>query len=152
MRKLKTMALLAVLALPGSAFAAVDSAPAGYDDATLAVTATGSTAQNVSFSVSSTAVTITPDFMRPSSTYTVTVPVTNTTNRKITVSATATPSGTGASLITVTGGAPLTDLAPGATGNLTYTVITSASASATDFAGKSVTITFDISATSTSTN
>ncbi|GAA4001638.1 hypothetical protein GCM10022631_10230 [Deinococcus rubellus] len=152
MRNFKNIALIAVLALTGSAFAVTSSTPTDYDNATLAVTATGATAQNVSFTVPSTSLTITTGYMRPSATYTVTVPVTNTTDRKITVSAVATPTGTGASLVTVTGGVTLTDLAPGADGVLTYTVNTSASASAADFAGKSVTITFDISATSSSIN
>ncbi|ULH17468.1 hypothetical protein MF271_20645 (plasmid) [Deinococcus sp. KNUC1210] len=151
MRTLKNIVLLSVLALSGSVFAASSTA-VDYDNATLAITATGTTAQNVSFTVPSTALTISSAYMRPSASYTVAVPVTNTTDRKITVSAAPTVSGSGTSLVTVSGGTDLTDLAAGATGTFTYTVTTSASASAEDFAGKSVIITFDISATSTSTN
>ena len=151
MRNLKNIALIAVLALTGTVSAA-SSTSSDYDNATLAVAATGVTAQNVSFTVPSTSVLISSTFMRPAATYTVTVPVTNTTDRLITVSAVPTVSGSGTALVTVTGGTTLTDLAPGAEGVLTYTVTTSASASVSDFSGKSVTITFAISATSTSVN
>ncbi|GGR36012.1 hypothetical protein [Deinococcus ruber] len=151
MRTLKNIVLLSVLALSGSVFAATSTA-VDYDHATLAVTASGTTAQNVSFTVPATAVTITSGYMRPSASYTISVPVSNTTDRKITVSAAPTVTGSGASLVTVSGGTALTDLAAGSDGSLTYTVTTSASASAADFAGKTVTITFDITATSTATN
>jgi hypothetical protein len=150
MRNFKNVLLTAVLALSTGALA-VSSNPVDYDHATLAVLATGSTAQNVSFSVPSTALTISTGFMRPATTYTVTVPVTNTTDRIITVSATSATSGTGASLVSVTPSGSPVDLAPGASGTLTFSVMTSTSLSATDFAGKSVTLTFDISAVSTST-
>ena len=152
MRNLKNIALIAAFALTGSVFAATSSTPAGYDGATLTIAGISTTARSVSFTVPSTTVTITSGYLRPSAVYTVTVPVTNTTDRKITVSAAPTVTGTGAGLVTVSGGGTLTDLSPNTEGVMNYTVTMTSAADAAAFAGKSVTLTFDISATSTSIN
>lgn len=151
MRNFKNIALIAALALGSSAFA-VGSTPLDYDHATAVVVASGTTAQSVSFSVPQTTVAISSGYMRPGATYTVEVPVTNTTDRKISISADSVLSGDGAALVTLSGGAAVDDVMPGETATLSYTVILSSAADAAAFAGKSVTLTFTINAASTSTN
>lgn len=117
MRHFKTVALFSAL-VAGSAFA-VDSIPAGFGSATSSVTATGTYASAVSFTLPSATLAIPTKQVRPGATFTVTIPVTNTTGRSITI----TPglvTGLGDN-ITVTNPAPKVILANTA-GNLVYEV------------------------------
>lgn len=145
--------LLALALLTSGAALAETSTPVDYDHANLIVTATGNTAQAVSFTTPSSSLTIRGDngYLRPGASYTVTVPVTNTTDRMIDVTTATSVSGSGTDLVTVTPvTSTLTALAAGASGNLTYTVTVADATDAAAFASKAVTITFTLSGSSTS--
>lgn len=117
MRTLKTFALLT--ALTCSAAFAVDSMPTGYGSANTTVTASGTYASAVSFTVPSASLNIPTPQVRPGASFTVTVPVTNTTDRSITVSAGTIGKPGNATVVPTVGTA---SIASGATGNLMYTI------------------------------
>lgn len=140
MRSLTAVALLAALSF-GPAFAAA-STPVDYDTATvLGETAdVGTFGQALSFNVAAGSVDL--DVMKPGETYTVTIPVTNTTDRDITVSLenVALTSGSGSVASTV----PSDDvtITPGMTENLTITVTMKAAADVV--AGSKITLKYDV--------
>ena len=86
MRHFKTVALISAL-IVGSAFAIKPSEPTGYGTAESSVTATGTYASAVSFTLPNGLLTIPKKQVRPGASFTVTIPVTNTTDRPITVTA-----------------------------------------------------------------
>lgn len=137
-------ALLTAFALAGAAQAA-DSTPVDYDHATLTVMASGAYGEAVNFTVPSTTVQLGSGLLRPGATYTVSIPVTNTTDRPITVSVTnAVVGGTGAGLVTLTGGTTSAVVAPNAVGTLTYTVSLDPTLSPAATSSKTVSIEFNL--------
>ncbi len=153
MRHFKQLALVTALSLSSAAFATATSTPLTYDTATLAVTATGSTAQAVNFTVPSTSVSISDGYLRPGMTYTITVPVTNSTDRAIDITSDFDVAGTGAGLVTVTPiMGSITGLVAQSNGTLTYTVRMTDAQDAAAFAGKGVTVTFTLTGSSQSTH
>ena len=86
MRHFKTVALISAL-IVGSAFAIKPSEPTGYGTAESSVTATGTYASAVSFTLPNGLLTIPKKQVRPGASFTVTIPVTNTTDRPITITA-----------------------------------------------------------------
>lgn len=118
MRHFKTVALFAAL-VAGSAFAVESSTPTGYGTATASVTATGTYASAVSFTLPNATLTIPTKQVRPGATFTVTIPVTNTTDRSITI----TPGDvTAPGNVTVTNTSGPVAILAGDAGNLVYTV------------------------------
>lgn len=87
MRHLKNIALLTALTLGGAASAAVDSTSSSYGSAYTDITTTGTYQKAVSFSVPNSTLTIPSTQVRPGADFTVTVPVTNTTDHTITITA-----------------------------------------------------------------
>lgn len=151
MRNLKSIALTAALVLTGAAFA-VDSAATTYNTATASTTASGEFGDTVAFTIPDATFSIDAAQLKPGKTYTITIPVTNSTsNRTMNIGSTFTPGGSlAASLYTLNPTtASLTDLAAGTDGDIVYTLEVSASASATDFAGHDLSFTFNLTATGT---
>ncbi|WP_155299521.1 hypothetical protein [Deinococcus kurensis] len=134
------VALLAALSF-GPAFAAA-STPVDYDAATvLGETAdVGTFGQALSFNVAAGSVDL--SVMKPGVTYTVTIPVANTTDRDITVSLKDVAFTSGSdSVDTMVIGSDVT-ITPGGTQNLTIKVTTKAAADVV--AGSKITLKYDV--------
>ncbi|GGL20553.1 hypothetical protein [Deinococcus radiotolerans] len=84
MRNITKLAVAAALAFSGMAFA-VDSTSTTENSATMTVQADGTTLDTVKFSVGSGSITIPADNMRSGAEFDIKIPVTNNTNRAITV-------------------------------------------------------------------
>jgi len=126
MRNLKTSLLIAALALSNAAFA-VGSTSTGFGTATSSASASGTYASIVSFTIPTASLTIPSNQVRPGASFTVTIPVTNTTDRTITVTPSAVTGG--ASNVTVS--TPLAhDIATGASFSFVYTVTFAADSAA----------------------
>lgn len=141
----------ALLTLSTPALAEV-STQTDYDNATMSLNADGTFSQAVSFSIPSTAITLSAGQIRPGNSFTVSVPVTNTTDRDIDVSVVnQAPTGTGAAHLTVSGVSTTATVKPGEVATLTFTL---AFDSATDAAqaGQSIKVVFDVSATASANN
>lgn len=146
MRDFKSVALAALLALTTPALAAT-SEQTDYNSASMSLTANGTFAGVVSFTVPGTTVTLDSQQVRPGNSFTVTIPVTNTADREITVRATAgTPSGAGANHLTVTPTNAEETVAVGGTAELTFTFTFDGSTD-TAQAGQDVKVTFEVTAT-----
>lgn len=148
MRNLKSIALTAALVLTGAAFA-VTSTPSDYNTATASTTATGGFGETVAFNIPSATFTIDAALLKPGTTYTITIPVTNSTsNRTMNISSGFTSTSTLLSSLyslTATTGS-LANLAAAAKGDIVYSLVVSTSATPTDFAGKALSFTFDLDA------
>lgn len=133
MRNIKTLSLLTLLTL-GTLAGAVTSTSNNYDSATVSGQATqvGSFGQAVSFDVSTGTVALNAGTMgetlKPGETYTVTIPVTNTTDRAITLSLANVAVTEGSASVAATTFSEAITLPAGASGELTISV-TLASAS-----------------------
>lgn len=131
---------------------AVDSTQTDYDHAALSLSAQGTYAQAVSFSIPSTELTLSAEQVRPGNSFTVSIPVTNTTDRAIDVSAVAAaPTGTGASHLTVQAVSAQATLPAGQTTTLTFTLSFDASTEAAQ-AGQTVSVMFDVTAVAAADN
>ncbi|WP_159065915.1 hypothetical protein [Deinococcus ficus] len=127
MRNIKTLSLMTLLTL-GTLAGAVTSSSNDYDSATVTnqTTALGSFGRTLTFDVSTGEVTLDSaavnGSLRPGETYVVTIPVTNTTDRAITLSlaAVSVTEGSGSVASTVTGEA--VTLQAGASGELTISI------------------------------
>ncbi|AFD26981.1 hypothetical protein [Deinococcus gobiensis] len=117
MRNIKNIALLLTFAL-STAATAITSTSTGYGSATASVTASGTYASNVSFTLPAASLEIPSAQVRPGATFKITIPVTNTTDRKVTI--TAGIVGAPAN-VTVTAPTPVPANA-GATVNLVYII------------------------------
>lgn len=145
MRNIKTAALLSILAL-STAASAVDSTSTGYGSAQSSVTASGTYASNVSFSLPSATLTIPSAQVRPGATFRISIPVTNNTDRAVTFTAgTVTKPGN----VEVTPPSPL-PVASGATDMLTYIITFNAdTANFATLSKTSISFTFPITAADT---
>ena len=143
MRILKMATLTCILAL--STAHAATSTSTGYGAATSAVAASGTYASAVSFTIPDTTLTIPGAQVRPGATFTVTIPVTNTTDRAISIEAGSITNGnTG---LTVIAGANCDTVAQGTVCNLEYTLtFANDSAGAATLGGTDVSVTFAINA------
>lgn len=123
-----------------------------YDNAALELTVNGTHAQAVKFSVPSTKISLSAEQIRPGNSFTVSIPVTNTTDRDIDVSVTnGAPSGTGAAHLAVTGDITTATIKPGEMATLTFTLAFDSSTSAAQ-AGQTVSVVFNVSATASASN
>lgn len=146
------LVIAALLSLGAPALAGTSSTQTDYDNAALSLSADGTYAQAVSFSVPSTTVTLSAEQIRPGNSFTLTIPVTNTTDRDIDVSAVAkTPTGTGAANLTVSGVSTTATIKPGEDATLTFTLTFDNSTDAAQ-AGQTVQVVFDVSATASANN
>lgn len=146
MRHLKSVALSALLALTAPALAE-SSTQTDYNNASMSLTASGTFAEAVSFTIPSTTVTLDSQQVRPGNSFTVTIPVTNTTDREIRVKAVVSgQTGAGADHLTVTPGNDEQTIAPGTEAELTFTFTFDGSTDAAQ-AGKGVSVTFNVTAT-----
>ena len=149
--KKSALVIAALLSFAAPAFA-VDSTQTDYDHAALSLSADGTYAQAVSFSVPSTAITLTAQQIRPGNSFTLSIPVTNTTDRDIDVSVVAkTPTGTGAANLTVSGVSTTATIKPGDDATLTFTLTFDNSTDAAQ-AGQTVQVVFDVRATASANN
>lgn len=145
-RTFTALSLLALLTFPTIALGAGSTAD-GFNGATLSVTATGTAAEQVSFEIPSTSITLDSKAVRPGGTFTVTVPVKNTTDRQINVVVTPTKNGAAATSLTITGpGTAIIE--PGASSDIVFT-FSFAETMTSDEAGQAVEVTFDVKATGT---
>lgn len=146
------LVIAALLSLGAPALAGTSSTQTDYDNAALSLSADGTYAQAVSFSVPSTAITLTAQQIRPDNSFTVSIPVTNTTDRDIDVSVVnQAPTGTGAAHLTVSGVSTTANIKPGEVATLTFTLTFDSSTSAAQ-AGQTVSVVFDVSATASANN
>lgn len=149
--KKSALVIAALLSFAAPAFA-VDSTQTDYDNASMSLSAEGTYSQAVSFSVPSTAITLTAQQIRPDNSFTVSIPVTNTTDRDIDVSVVnQAPTGTGAAHLTVSGVSTTANIKPGEVATLTFTLTFDSSTSAAQ-AGQTVSVVFDVSATASANN
>ena len=145
MRNIKTAALLSILAL-STAASAVDSTSTGYGSAESSVTASGTYASNVSFSVPSATLAIPSAQVRPGATFKISIPVTNKTDRAVTFTAGVVGKPNNAE---VTSPSAIT-VAANTTGTLVYTITFNAdTAASAALAGSSANFTFPITAADT---
>ncbi|AXG98115.1 hypothetical protein DVJ83_01870 [Deinococcus wulumuqiensis] len=146
------LVIAALLTLAAPALAQTSSNQTDYDNAILSLSAAGTYAKAVSFSVPSTTVTLKAEQIRPGNSFTLSIPVTNTTDRDIDVSAVAkTPTGTGAANLTVSGVSPTATIMPGEDATLTFTLTFDSSTDEAQ-AGQTVQVVFDVSATASANN
>lgn len=112
--------MLVVTAFVSTAFAQVLSTPDGYNEAEMALTFDGMTLDQVEFEVPAATLTLDYGALAPNQSFHLVVPVTNNTDRTITVSE-YNNSLTSAVVpgVTITSWGSI-DLAPGATGNLVW--------------------------------
>ncbi|ADY25667.1 hypothetical protein Deipr_0500 [Deinococcus proteolyticus MRP] len=123
-----------------------------YDNASLSLTAAGTYAQAVSFSVPRTAITLSAAQIRPGNSFTVSIPVTNTTDREIDVAAVAAaPTGTGAAHLKVTAQSASATLPAGGQTNLTFLLSFDDSTDVSQ-GEQTVSVVFDVSATAAASN
>lgn len=149
--KKSALVIAALLSFAAPAFA-VDSTQTNYDNASMSLSAAGTYAQAVSFSVPSPTVTLSAEQIRPGNSFTLSIPVTNTTDRDINVSAVAqAPSGTGAAHLKVSGVSTTATIKPGEDATLTFTLTFDNSTDAAQ-AGQTVSVVFDVSATASANN
>ncbi|MCD0157911.1 hypothetical protein [Deinococcus sp. 6GRE01] len=139
------MAALLTTILALSTANAAGSTSTGFGSATSTMTASGTYASAVSFTIPDTTLTIPKAQVRPGATFTVTIPVTNTTDRAITIEAGEITNGnTG---LTIIAGANCDTVAPGGLCNLEYTLtFANDSAGAAALGGTDVSVTFAINA------
>lgn len=149
MRHFTRLALLAALSLTGVSLA-TGSTSTDYNNATMSLTASGTAGTAVSFTVPSASISIPKEQVRPGASFRVTIPVTNTTDREITVSVMAVKSGDLSGKLTVTPVEDTATIAAGARGTLVYTFSFAEAVSGDqDIAGQSFAVTFDLSAVGT---
>ncbi|MBZ9750315.1 hypothetical protein GO986_15285 [Deinococcus sp. HMF7620] len=146
MRKFSVLALTTLLLLP-SALAETSTGDT-YDRASMTVTASGAYGEAVNFEVPDTALNLDASALRPGATYTISVPVTNTTDRPIVVTGTSAVTGSYQGNVIVTAVTGSLTLAPGGTGELQYTIGLPSDAAISATAGKTVTVTFSLEGTS----
>lgn len=139
------MAALLTTILALSTANAAGSTSTGFGSATSNMTASGTYASAVSFTIPDTTLTIPKAQVRPGATFTVTIPVTNTTDRAITIEAGEITNGnTG---LTIIAGANCDTVAPGDPCNLVYTLtFANDSTGAAALGGTAVSVTFAINA------
>lgn len=144
MRTFNIAVLLTTLLALSTANAA-GSTSTGFGAATSTMTATGTYASAVSFTIPDATLIIPAAQVRPGATFKVIIPVTNTTDRAISIEAgTVTNGNTG---LTVLAGANCDTVTAGAVCNLEYTLTFAAdSAGAAAFGGTDVSVTFAINA------
>ncbi len=146
MRNLKIAALVSSLLL-GTAFAAT-STPTDFDTATVSgeSATVGTFGEAVNFTVSTSSIDLT--VMKPGETYTITIPVTNTTDRAINLTLKNVLASAGdssvASIVSSTQATPL-QLAAGASGELIIAVTLKGAGDVV--AGDTVTISYDVEGT-----
>lgn len=141
MRHFKSTALALGLLLSGAALA-VESGT--YNRATMTVTAQGAYGEAVNFTIPSATIALDTKALKPGQLYTVSVPVTNTTDRPIRVSLiTLVKTGEAADEATVDATTETTDIEPGQVGNLIFTVQMSGSGGA-GLAGKTLGVQYTI--------
>lgn len=149
MRHSHKLALFTALLLTGTSFAAT-STPTDYNTATMDLSASGQAGTAVSFTVPSTTVSIPSSQVRPGNSFTVTIPVSNPTDREIVVTVTDTKSGDLSGKLTVTAVNDSVTIAPGGTGNLVYTFAFDAAAPGDQtIAGQAFSVAFAMSAVGT---
>ncbi|GAA5534689.1 hypothetical protein [Deinococcus aluminii] len=143
----KVASLLAALILSSPALA-VSSTPTDYNHATAEVSVTGSYGGGVSFTIDESQITLPVGQMKPGATYTVTIPVQNTSANSIDVTATSSVTDGATYVARVDGtGTNSATIAAGSSGNLTFRVTLSSDANVT--AGTAVTIKFTVNGTFT---
>ena len=148
MRQFKSFTIAAALIL-GSTSLAATSVSTNYDQATLQLTATGQAQKAVNFTVPKASITIPGAQVFPGNSFTVTIPVTNTSDRDITVKVSSVTTGALGDKLTAETTSDTVTIAPNGLGNLVYT-FTRADSMAGDeaIAGKAFTVTFDLVGTS----
>ncbi|MFN4253263.1 hypothetical protein [Deinococcus sp.] len=139
------MAALLTTILALSTANAAGSTSTGFGSATSTMTASGTYASAVSFTIPDTTLTIPKAQVRPGATFTVTIPVTNTTDRAITIEAGSITNGnTG---LTIIAGTNCDTVAPGDLCNLEYTLtFASDSVAAATLGETDITVAFAIDA------
>ena len=148
MRQFKSFAVAAALIL-GSTSLAATSVSTSYDQATLQLTATGQAQEAVNFTVPSASITIPGAQVFPGNSFTVTIPVTNTSDRKIKVSVSGVTGGDLAGKLTITPNVDLVELIAGSDDNLVYTFTLADSVDGDQsIEGKAFTVTFNLTGTS----
>ncbi len=119
MRNFKTLALITALTL-SAAIAQSTSTSDGFGNAEATATASGAYASAVSFTLPTASLSIPSQQIRPGATFTITVPVTNTTDRAVNISAGDVVAPANADVEKTT--ASFNGVAPGATVKLIYTI------------------------------
>ncbi|GMA14080.1 hypothetical protein E5F05_18445 [Deinococcus metallilatus] len=143
----KVASLLAALIL-SSPVLAINSTQTDYDHASADVIASGSIGDGVSFTIDESQVTLPVGQMKPGATYTVNIPVQNTSANSIDATATATTTDGATYVANVDGtGTSSATIGAGATGNLIFRVTLSSNANVP--AGATVTIKFTVNGTFT---
>lgn len=149
MRHFTKLALLTALSLTCASLA-TGSTSTDYNNATMSLTASGTAGTAVGFTVPSASISIPGSQVRPGASFKVTIPVTNTTDREITVSVMAVKSGDLSGKLTVTPVKNTATIAAGAAGTLVYSFsFAEAVPGDQDIAGQSFAVTFDLSAVGT---
>lgn len=148
MRQTRIFAIVTVLLL-GSTSLAVTSTSTNYDQATMQLTATGAAQEAVNFTVPSASITIPGAQVFPGNSFTVTIPVTNTSDRKIKVSVIGVTGGDLAGKLTITPDISSAELEANSGDKLVYTFTLAKSvAGDQSIEGKAFTVTFDLTGTS----
>lgn len=148
MRQFKSFAVAAALIL-GSTSLAATSVSTSYDQATLQLAATGTAQEAVSFTVPRASITIPGAQVFPGNSFTVTIPVTNTSDRKVKVSVSGVTGGDLAGKLTITPTVDSVELIASSADNLVYTFTLADSVTGDEaIAGKAFTVTFDLVGTS----
>jgi len=143
MRHFKSTALALGLLLSGAAYAA-ESTSLEYNMASMTVTAEGAYGEAVNFTIPNATIPLDTKALKPGQLYTVTVPVTNTTDRPIRVTLKSLDKfGTAANEATVVATTNTVDIAPGLDGILTFTVQMSENTDA-GLAGKTLRVRYTI--------
>lgn len=148
MRQVKLFALATALLL-GSTSLAATSTPDSYDQATLQLAATGTAQEAVNFTVPKAEITIPGAQVFPGNSFTVTIPVTNTSDREIEVKVSSVTTGALGDKLTAETANDTVTIAPAGTGNLVYTfTLADAVSGDQSIEGKAFTVTFNLMGTS----
>ncbi len=123
MRNFKSIALIAALALSNAAYAA-DSTNTDFSNAESTTTASGTYATAVSFTLPNASLSIPSQQIRPGASFTITLPVTNTTDRAVNISAGNVTKPDNTTVVNTT--TSFSNVAAGATVNMVYTISFSA--------------------------
>lgn len=119
MRNLKSLILMTAFALSTAGYAATSTSD-GFGNAEATAEASGTYATAVSFTLPSANLSIPSQQIRPGATFTITIPVTNTTDRKVDISAGTVGKPANATVVNTTTSFP--DVAAGATVPMVYTI------------------------------
>ncbi|MFC5847261.1 Hsp20/alpha crystallin family protein [Deinococcus petrolearius] len=150
MRQVKFFAIAAALLLGSTSLAATaTSSSTSYDQATMQLEATGAAQEAVNFTVPNASITIPGSQVFPGNSFTVTIPVSNTSDRDIRVTV-SDPGVTGdlAGKLTVTPVKTSADIVAGGSGSLSYTFTLADSVKGDQtIEGKAFTVTFSLTGT-----